>query len=121
MILVDTSVWVNFIRSNNLVLASLLEERQVSIHDFIIGELACGNLHNRKEVIESLSSLPHLPLASHEEVLYLIDSKKLIGKGLSYVDFHLIASALLTEVPIWTIDQRFNQIIGELGIRFHST
>jgi predicted nucleic acid-binding protein len=120
LILVDTSVWVNFFRSGNSELAGLLEERLVDTHDFIIGELACGNLHDRKNILESLSLLPHIPQVSPEEVLFLIASKKLMGKGLSYIDLNLIASALIVGTPIWTIDQKFNQIIGSLGIKYHS-
>jgi predicted nucleic acid-binding protein len=120
LVLVDTSVWVDFIRSGNLELAGLLANRLVDIHDFIIGELACGNLHKRKEILESLSLLPQVSQASHEEVLYLIESKKLMGKGLSYVDFHLIASAQIAGVPIWTVDQKFDHINSALGIKFHS-
>ena len=96
MILVDTSVWIDHLRRGNERLKSLLHDDQVLCHPFVIGELACGNLHNRNEVLYLLEALPGVPVADHTEVLHLIDAHRLYGQGLGWIDAHLLASALLT-------------------------
>ena len=102
MVLVDTSVWVNHFREGLPVLQKLLAAGRVMCHPFIIGELACGNLRNRDEILSLLHQLPMATAAAHEEVLEFIERNHLMGKGLGYVDIHLTASALLTDVPLWT-------------------
>lgn len=86
-------------------LKSLLQEDQVLCHPFVIGELACGNLHNRNEFLHLLEALPGVPIADHTEVLHLIDAHRLYGQGLGWVDAHLLASALLTGCELWTSDR----------------
>ena len=110
MVLVDTSIWVSHFREGNAGLADLLNDGEVACHPFIIGELACGNLKNRTSILSLLSSLPTTIAAEHEEVLVFIESNRLMGKGLGYVDVHLITSALLTRVSIWTIDKKLEQV-----------
>ncbi|MDI6632244.1 MAG: PIN domain-containing protein, partial [Thermoanaerobacteraceae bacterium] len=100
MVLVDTSVWVLHLRERNTELEKLLNDGDVVCHPFIIGELACGNLKNRSEILSLLQALPMATQAEHEEVMQFIDKYRLMGKGLGYIDMHLLASALLTEVPI---------------------
>ncbi len=109
MILVDTSVWVSHFRDGNLKLASLLDDAEVVCHPFVVCELACGNLRNRTEILSLLQSLPMSIEAQHEEVMEFIDSKNLMGKGLGYVDIHLLVSALLTGIPLWTLDKKLTQ------------
>lgn len=107
MILVDTSVWVGHLRSPSARLATELEAGQVLIHPFVIGELACGNLRNRREVLELLRTLPSVPVASHEEVLGFIEARALMGRGIGLVDVHLLAStALAAPARLWTGDRR---------------
>jgi predicted nucleic acid-binding protein len=118
MVLVDTSVWVHYLRLGNTELEKLLNKGQVMCHQFIIGEIACGNIKNRTEILNLLQQLPKATLAKHEEVLEFIETNKLMGRGLGYIDIHLSASAKLTEVPIWTTDKRFGEINKELGISF---
>ena len=118
MILVDTSVWVAHFREGNTVLAELLNNGEVVCHPFIIGELACGNLKNRTEILELLQLLPEIPPAEHKEVMYFIERNRLMGKGLGYIDVHLAAAAALSEVPIWTLDKRFADINTKLGINY---
>ncbi|MCH2254126.1 MAG: PIN domain-containing protein [Vicinamibacterales bacterium] len=103
--LVDTSVWVDHLRHGNDRLASLLDEGSVLCHPFVIGELACGNLADRDRVLHLLGALPETPVASHEEVMALIRSRELHGKGLGWIDVHLLASALLAKCPLWTMDK----------------
>ena len=116
MVLVDTSVWVSHLRGGNVRLVNLLNDGKVVCHPFIIGELACGNLRSRTDILSLLQSLPMSVEAEHEEVLAFIESSRLMGKGLGYVDIHLIASAVLTEVSIWTLDKRLEQVANTLRI-----
>jgi predicted nucleic acid-binding protein len=114
--LVDTSVWVDHLRHGEALLQDLLTSGQVITHPFIIGELACGNLAHRGEILRLLSELPTANVASHEEVLHLIERHKLHGKGLGWLDAHLLASALLSKTPLWTRDRKLAITAKTLGI-----
>jgi predicted nucleic acid-binding protein len=116
MVLVDTSVWVAHLRHGTIGLEALLNEAQVVCHPFIIGELACGHLKNRDEILINLQALPEAILAGHEEVMQFIEIYRLRGPGLGYLDMHLLASALLTHVPLWTLDQRLNEVAVKLKL-----
>jgi predicted nucleic acid-binding protein len=105
-VLIDTSVWVDHLRRRNIRLANLLESAEVWIHPFVIGELACGNPGRRPQVIELLNALPKVPMADHEEVLDFVNAYRLFGRGLGWVDVHLLASAQLAAMPFWTLDKR---------------
>jgi predicted nucleic acid-binding protein len=119
MILVDTSVWIDHLRTGDERLIDLLDSSQVLAHPFVIGELACGNLQNRDEVIRLLNDLPQAPVASHEEVMYFIESNKLMGQGVGYIDTHLLASTTLADKAlIWTRDQRLQRIARKLKLAF---
>lgn len=96
MVLVDTSIWIDHLRSNNLKLAGLLEQNLVSIHPMIIGEFACGNLRNRQQLLNFWQNLPYATEASHHETLYCLEHHKLMGKGVGFIDLHLLASTLLS-------------------------
>jgi hypothetical protein len=87
-------------------------------HPFVIGELACGNIRNRSEILSLLQILPLAMEATHEEVLQFIERNHLMGKGLGYIDVHLCASAMLTGVPMWTYDRRLNETNEGLGIGY---
>jgi predicted nucleic acid-binding protein len=114
MILVDTSVWVEHLRSGVSELQTLLFDGEVVCHPFIVGELACGNLRNRKEILSLLQDLPMASVADHVEVMKIIENHKLMGKGVGYVDLHLLASALLDRIPLWTHDKRLHDISSSL-------
>jgi len=116
--LVDTSIWVSHLRKGNARLQALLENAEVACHPFIIGELACGNIANRTEILSLLHALPAAVVAKHEEVLYFIESHRLMGSGLGLIDVHLLASALLTRVPLWTADKRLRAASAELNIAY---
>jgi len=105
VILVDTSVWVDHLRKGNRELASLLNEGVVLCHPFVMGELACSHLKNRDEILSLLEALPMSTVAGHEEALYLASDRKLYGKGLGWIDIHLLASALLSKSTLWTKDK----------------
>lgn len=118
MLLVDTSVWVEHLRSGAVGLEKLLDNSQVVCHPFIIGELACGNLKNRAQILSLLETLPSAQLAEHEEVMRFIETNKLMGKGLGYIDIHLLVSAVFTGIPLWTLDKRLNKSSAVLGINY---
>jgi predicted nucleic acid-binding protein len=117
MTLVDTSVWIDHLRSRNVSLMALLESDQVLIHPFVIGEVACGNLKNRRQVLRLLQSLPEATSAGDAEVLALVENRRLYGLGVGWVDVHLLASALLTPCTIWTLDLRLRAAAKDAGLR----
>ena len=116
MILVDTSVWVAHLRHGGVRLDALLNEGRVLCHPFIVGELACGTLRQRTEILSHLQALPQAISAKHEEVMQLIENFHLMGKGLMYVDMHLLASAILTSVSLWTLDKKLHAVAVELKL-----
>jgi predicted nucleic acid-binding protein len=117
MIIVDTSVWIDHLRSGDTVLADLLGSGRVLAHSFITGEIALGSLRQRDTVLGSLSDLPQATLASDDEVLMLIERGKLYGIGIGYVDAHLLAAARLTAgTLIWTRDRRLRQASARLWL-----
>ena len=119
MILVDTSVWINHFHKSNPALVEALDRGEVLIHPFVIGELACGQLAKRREVLDLLSMLPASAMATDEETLHFIERHKLMGKGLGYIDIHLLASAILTEAAsLWNTDNQLSAIASELRVAF---
>ena len=118
MVLVDTSVWVDHLRHGNDRLAGLLNDGRVMCHPFVIGELACGNLRNRDEILKLLKALPGGILGEHTEVLNFVIDAPLSGRGLGWVDAHLLTSARLSEVPLWTLDRTLRREAKRLGVAF---
>ena len=118
MVLVDTSVWVFHFRETHVGLVELLNNAEAVCHPFIIGELACGNLKNRTSIIALLEALPTALVVDHEELLSFIDARKVMGKGLGYVDVHLLAAALLTGVPLWTFDKKLDKVAEGLQCKY---
>ena len=117
MILVDTSVWVDHLRSGDAALAGALEAGDVCTHAFVIGELACGRLRNRAEVLGLLERLPRVSSATDGEVLELIEARGLMGRGLGWVDAHLLAAVLLAPgTRLWSRDRRLGEVAAELGV-----
>lgn len=119
MILVDTSVWIDHLRSRDQHLVTLLEDQAVLIHPFVRGELACGNLKNRKTVLAYLAQLPQASMATHEEVLHFIDARGLHGLGIGYIDCHLLAACLLSRsTRLWSHDTRLKASAKELRLSY---
>ena len=118
MVLVDTSIWVTHLRQGSRQLEKLLMDAEVMCHPFIIGELACGNLKNWNEIISLLQSLPLAPTIEFDEFIFFIDRNHLMGKGIGFVDVHLLASAQLTGVPLWTADKRLKSAANQLELTF---
>ncbi len=120
MVLVDTSVWINHLRNSDKHLEKLLFDGDVVCHIHIIGELACGNLKNRQEIISLIQSLPAITVVEFREYLYFIEQNQLNGKGLGFVDIHLLASAKLNQVPLWTADKSLEVAATELDLSYKS-
>jgi hypothetical protein len=118
MILVDTSVWVEHLRHGHGELASLLLRAEVVSHRFVIGELACGFIRNRNEVFSLLWELPSAVEADHDEVMGFLQKNQLMGKGLGWIDIHLMASAFFSQAPLWTLDAKLRREASRLGIAY---
>ena len=120
-VLVDTSVWIEFIRFGNAQLSQLLNDGQVLMHDMVIGEIACGSAANRSERLEVMNSLPKINKAEHSEVLKFIDIHQLFGCGVGYVDNHLLAAVRLQgDCCLWSRDKWLCAAAERLGIAFES-
>lgn len=119
MILVDTSVWVDHLRDGTPALAAALEQGRVLMHPFVLGELACGNLKNRGEVLQLLGELPAASMATDPEALDFIERRALMGRGIGYVDVHLLASvALAGTAQLWTRDKRLAAVAADLELAY---
>jgi len=118
VILLDTSVWVDHLRRSDSRVVGVLESGQAAAHAFVIGELACGNLKSRVRVIELLQALPQAPLAMDDEVLYFIERHELMGRGIGYVDAHLLAAASISGSSLWTRDKRLREVATGLGVAY---
>lgn len=117
MTLADTSVWVNHFRRGDATLARLLNEEEAGLHPFVIGEIAAGNLGNRAAILGYLASLPQTPVALESEVHYLLESRRLWGAGLGWVDLHLLAAAALAGWRLFTADRALVAAAARLGIQ----
>jgi predicted nucleic acid-binding protein len=116
MVLVDTSVWVDHFRCDNASLVGLLNQGLVAVHPFVSGELACGNLRNRGEILSLLLALPQAEKVSDDEILFYIEKNSLSGKGLGLIDVHLLASAQLSDHLFWTEDRRLHETAKKLNL-----
>lgn len=116
MTLVDTSIWVNHLRQGSPSLETLLKKNQVLTHPWVIGELACGMLKNRAEILALLQALPKAELAEYDEALTFLESQKLFGLGLGWIDVNLLASAQLTGCELWTADIPLQKAANKLNI-----
>jgi hypothetical protein len=115
-LLVDTSVWIDHLRRGNAALAGQLVEGEVWCHPFVVGEVACGHLDDRSEILSLLSSLPQAPVAAHDEVLAFVEANGLAGKGVGWVDAHLLAAARLAGLSLWTLDRPLVAVAVQLGL-----
>lgn len=119
MILADTSIWVDHLRQGDDELARLLEDAAVAIHPFVTGEIACGQLKNRPRVLSLMASLPAVTVARDGEVLQFIERHRLMGRGLGWVDAHLLAAAALSApLLLWTRDRPLARAAAALGLAY---
>jgi predicted nucleic acid-binding protein len=116
MVLADTSVWIGHFRGQEPELGPLLSDGSVLMHPFVLGELACGNLKQRENVLGYLDTLPCALVAQQDEVLHIIEHWKLHGRGIGWTDVHLIASSLLSRCVLWTLDERLKVAAGHSGV-----
>lgn len=116
MLLVDTSVWSDHLRRHDPAMAMWLAAGEVLAHPFVVGEIACGAFPRRSEVLSLLDSLPSAPLLAHAELLGFIERHGLAGRGVGYVDIHLLASAVVANARLWTRDRRLAQAATGLGV-----
>jgi predicted nucleic acid-binding protein len=116
-VLVDSSIWIEHFRKSHPGLIKLLRDGMVLMHPFVLGELACGNLKTRGEILADRAELPRAVEATHEETLALMERWKLRGCGIGWVDTHLIASALLSNCRLLTIDERLHRAAVHAGVR----
>jgi hypothetical protein len=117
MILADTSIWVDYLRSGNPKMAKLLGEGQIVMHPFIVAEIALGSLHNRRRRLEEMEALLEVRVAQLNEVRHMIEAHSLYSKGIGLTDAHLIASCLMTPgTQLWTHDGAMKKVAKALGI-----
>lgn len=118
MILADTSVWISHFRESQPHLQRALADSAVFMHPFVLGEIACGNLRARSQTLHMLARLPSPVSASNDEVLAMLEQHRFFGRGLGWVDAHLLASARLTSCRLWTLDSPLRDAVIALKIGY---
>lgn len=117
VILIDASVWIDHIRSAESVISELVDARKVLCHPFVIGEVAMGQFRNRREFLSELGKLRSAEVAENDEAMALVERHSLFGRGIGYVDAHLLASAFLTpEARLWTRDKRLKETAQQMKL-----
>jgi predicted nucleic acid-binding protein len=114
--LVDTSVWIDHFRRSHPALVAALERGEAQCHEFILGELACGTLSRRDEVLDLMQTLPRIAPVAHDEAMALVTERRLWGRGMGWVDVNLLAATLVAGVRLWTLDQRLRAVARDLGV-----
>lgn len=118
MILVDSSVWIDHFRNDNKLLSMLLSNGAIVMHEFILGELAIGNFKNRKVILSLLDSIPKLSKLTHDEFIYFLEQNSFYGRGVGFVDIHLLGSTKLAGVKIWTLDKSLLKLTESLNLNY---
>lgn len=116
MILADASIWIDHLRYENALFRRRLDEGKIAIHEDVIGELACGGLRQRAQILRLLDALPRVAAASFDEVMYLIESRKLMGRGIGWADAEILAGCLIGQTQLWTLDSRLQRIAEDLSV-----
>lgn len=116
MLLVDTSVWSDHLRRHDPAMAKWLAAGEVLAHPFVVGEIACGAFPHRSEALSLMNRLPSAPLLAQAELLGFIERHALAGRGVGFVDIHLLASAMVVNARLWTRDRRLAQAASGLGV-----
>jgi predicted nucleic acid-binding protein len=120
VVLVDTSLWIDHLRAGHQQLQALLNDDTIFCHPYIIGELACGNLGNRDDVLALLQALPTVPVLVANEFVFSLDRNRLMDCGIGFVDVHLLASARLAGVSLWTKDRHLRAAAAHMGVSYPS-
>ena len=124
MVLVDTSVWMRFLANRSPYAAeldALLDQEEAAAHDVLYGELLVADLSSRGALLQSYRLMHRISDVSHEEVVEFVRANKLHGRGIGWIDAHLLASCLIATAPLWTADSRLAKLAGELGISCRPT
>jgi len=116
MILADTSVWVEHLQNDRELLQGLVAVGEVLMHPLVFGELSCGRLPDRAQTLAQLGRLPRCPAISDEEVLLFLERHRLAGRGLSYIDVHVLATVATADIPLWTFDQKLRDQAFKLDL-----
>ncbi len=118
-LLIDSSVWIDHFEIKDISVTDLLKLPNICCHPYIVGEVAIGNLGNRNEVLETMKGLPTVEVARQDFVLKFVRQRKLYGKGIGFVDCHLLASTQITpNTLLWTSDKRLKRMASELGVAY---
>jgi predicted nucleic acid-binding protein len=120
-VLVDTSVWIRFLANRAPYAAELdglLSRDEVSGHDFVYGELLTGDRGGRKALLANYERMDQAPLVPHAELVAFVRDRKLNGRGIGWIDAHLLASALVGRLKLWTADSPLATVATELGIAY---
>jgi len=121
IVLVDTSVWIRFLANRTphaAQLSALLSRDEVSGHDFVYGELLIGDKGGRRQLLADYAQMHQAPIVSHGDVVAFVRGRRLHGRGVGWVDAHLLASALVGRLKLWTMDPRLQVVAGELGVAY---
>jgi len=119
VILVDTSVWIDHLHGHEFELVQNLNSRNVLMHALVIGELSCGNIRNRAQQLTEWREMPMAPKLSDSEICARIESLRLMGRGISFIDAHLLCSVLVgTDTQLWTRDRRLGEVAREFAVEF---
>jgi predicted nucleic acid-binding protein len=116
VIVADSSVWIDYLRTGSPQLRKLLDDDAILMHSWIRGELALGSIHDRNHFIAYLALLPQIPAARDEAIFELIEAHRLFARGIGWVDTGLLASCLAYPCRLWTLDGRLSRIAAELGV-----
>jgi hypothetical protein len=117
VILADTSIWIDHLNRSDATMEVRLQRGQISIHPFVRGEIALGNLRQRDLVLGLLADLPRTLVANDDEVLAIIGRHRLHGCGIGYVDAHLLAATLLSpDTELWTRDLKLHAAAAAAGV-----
>ena len=121
IVLVDTSVWIRFLANRTphaAQLSALLSRDEVSGHDFVYGELLIGDKGGRRQLLADYAQMHQAPIVSHGDVVAFVRGRRLHGRSVGWVDAHLLASALVGRLKLWTMDPRLQVVAGELGVAY---
>lgn len=121
MIIVDTSVWADHLHKGDRAMQLILEAGEVLMHPFVLGEIALGHLKPRNRILSDLASVPMAHVASQIEIMEFIKTNHLFGTGVGFIDVHLLTSARLSGVRLWTRDKRLNLQAKRLGVAYQSS
>ncbi len=120
MILDDTSIWIDYLQRGEPLLSEKMSQRQVLMHGMVLGELAIGNFKNRQLLLRRWSALPFINSATDRQVLQFLETHQLMGKGVGWIDLHLLTAVdLANDVQFWTRDKRLRSIAETLNLTAH--